>query len=127
LRAQVVKLGIADCVTFIGAVPNTETYRYYRSHEIFVNCSKSGMFDKTIFKAIACGCLVLATSHDFADLAGEEFTFANGDGEALAKKLNKFLFLPDEKHRVCIETLTNIIKSHRLPVLVESLVKEIRV
>lgn len=124
LRAQVARLSLENLVTFVGAVPNTETYRYYRSHEIFVNCSKSGMFDKTIFKAVACGCLVLATSRDFKILAGEEFSFPENDADVLAKKLTEFLTLSEEKHNTLVSTLGNAIKSHSLPVLVQCLKKE---
>lgn len=127
LRVQVEKLGIADQITFVGAVPNTETYGYYRSHEIFVNCSKSGMFDKTIFKAVTCGCLVLATSRDFADLAGEEFSFTENDAEGLARKLHEFLRVSHEENRRLSVLLTNCIKQHSLPVLVKRLAEEMNV
>lgn len=126
LRAQVEKLGITGVVTFVGAVPNTETYRYYRAHEIFVNCSKSGMFDKTIFKAVACGCLVLATSRDFADLAGEEFIFEENNIDELAKKLKEFLAATEGDRKRFGEVLTNCIKRHSLPVLVERLAEEMK-
>lgn len=127
LRAQVEKLGITNQVRFIGAVPNTETYRYYRSSDIFVNCSKSGMFDKTIFKAVACGCLVLATSRDFADLAGNEFIFQENDADGLAKKLNKFLDVTPAERSKLSGTLSDCIKNHSLPVLVDRLVREITI
>lgn len=127
LTTQVEKLGIVDRVTFVGAVPNTETYRYYRSSDIFVNCSKSGMFDKTIFKAVACGCLVLATSRDFADLAGEEFVFGDNDAKGLAKKLEGFLATPPKEHARLSGILTECIKNHSLPVLVSRLVEEIEI
>ncbi len=93
--------------------------------DIFVNCSKSGMFDKTIFKAVACGCLVLATSRDFADLAGEEFIFADNDAEGLAKKLEGFLATTHEEHTRLTGVLTKCIEHHSLPVLVNRLVEEI--
>lgn len=125
LRAQVAQLGISDRVTFTGAVSNTETYRYYRSHEIFVNCSRSGMLDKTMFKAVACGCLVLVTSKDFADMAGSEFSFMDDDREGLAVKLEEFLSLDTLRRDHMTETLTSVIKSHSLPVLVERLKQEI--
>lgn len=125
LRAQVEKLGITNRVTFVGAVPNTETYRYYRSHEIFVNCSKSGMFDKTIFKAIACGCLVLAASRDFAVLVGQEFIFVDNDTEDLARKLRGFLEKESNERIMLIGILQRVLKNHRLPVLIKKIAEEI--
>jgi len=83
------------------------------------------MFDKTIFKAVACGCLVLATSRDFADLAREEFSFPENDVDTLAKKLTEFLVLSEEKHNIFVSTLSNAVKSHSLPVLVQRLKKEV--
>lgn len=126
LREQAEKLGITEDITFVGAVPNTETYRYYRSHEIFVNCSKSGMFDKTIFKAVACGCLVLATSRDFADLAGDEFVFAENNAVSLSQKLRRFILVSPEEHARLVGALSSCIEEHSLPVLVERLAKEMQ-
>lgn len=127
LQAQVERLGLSDRIEFVGAVPNTETYRYYRSHEVFVNCSKSGMFDKTIFKAIACGCLVLATSRDFQDLVGNDFIFPENDPKTLAQKLDGFLKITSSDRARPTNILTECIKNHRLPVLVNRLVKEMAI
>lgn len=119
-------LKIQDKVVFVGPVPNTETFRFYRSHEIFVNCSKSGMFDKTILKACASGCLVLAASKDFESLVGSEFSFPNDDYNELANKLIKFLSMDlSEKEKLTIK-LQSIIKSHSLPVLAEKLTEYIK-
>ncbi len=75
LKARATTLGFADAISFKSAVPNHETPELYRSHEIFVNTSPSGMLDKTIFEAAACGCTVFAASADFAEFAGEDRHF----------------------------------------------------
>lgn len=126
LKTQADKLGILNRVNFVGAVPNTETYQYYRCADIFVNCSKSGMFDKTIFKAVACGCLVLATSADFGDLAGKEFLFEKNDEKDLARKLGDFTTIPNSEHSRLTEKLSNCIKKHSLPVLINRLTLEMK-
>jgi len=69
--------GLEERVSFLPGVPNHETPNLYRGHEIFVNCSPPGMFDKTIFEAGACGCSVLAISSDYLELAGKEWSFAS--------------------------------------------------
>ncbi|MBU4057347.1 glycosyltransferase, partial [Patescibacteria group bacterium] len=125
LEKQVEELGIRDKVKFVGAVPNTETFRYYRSHDVFVNCSKSGMFDKTIFKSVACGCLTIATSRDFGDLVGDEFIFADNDSKALAEKLKRFLTVSFQERAQFMETLASCIKNHSLEALVIKLKEEI--
>lgn len=77
LKEKVRTLDLADRVTFHPGIPNGQTPDLYRAHEIFVNTSPSGMLDKTIFEAAACGCHVLAASADFAALAGPDTHFSN--------------------------------------------------
>lgn len=121
LSVQAEKGGIGNLVEFIGAIPNTDTFRYYRQSDIYVNCSRSGMFDKTIFKASASGCLVLTSSIDFKDLAGDEYFYKDGDAEDLALKLEKFLQTTEEERVMLLGKLKNLIERHSLPVLVTKL------
>ncbi len=126
LRERAERLGIADKVVFAGAVPNTETYRFYRSHDVFVNCSRSGMFDKTMFKAAAAGCLVLAASRDFIDLAGEEYGFGEHDTNELAERLTLLLSISEEERACRISRLTEVAQEHSLPALAGRIAKEMR-
>lgn len=112
-------------VTFYPGLPNHETPAIYSGHEIFVNCSASGMYDKTLFEAAACGCIVLASSGDFKELAGQEFSFADGDAEALAAKLQEMLPYGEKKWQEVSETLSRVITNNTLGVLVEKLSREI--
>jgi glycosyltransferase involved in cell wall biosynthesis len=75
IKQKVVSLGLANQTSFMPEVPNSAAPDLYRAHEVFVNCSPSGMFDKTLFEAAACGCRVLASSKDFALLAGADSYF----------------------------------------------------
>ena len=83
---------LSDRVSFHPGVPNGQTPDLYRAHEIFVNASPSGMFDKTIFEAAASGCRVLASSEDFAALAGPGAHFTDAPG--LALRLTEALAAP---------------------------------
>ena len=121
MRDLAKSLGIAERVIFTGAVPNTETYRYYRSHEIFVNCSPSGMFDKTIFKAAGCGCLTLASSRDFAELVGHDFFFPDNDLPGLTNKLAEFLAISSKERDCLLNALQEPIKRNSLKILIERL------
>ena len=91
LKRMVADYGLGKNVIFHGGVANHATPAVYRSHRIFVNTSQSGMYDKTIFEAAACGCLVLASSRDFAELFGASGYFAEGNSEELAHKLEGYL------------------------------------
>ena len=100
---------LGDAVRFLPGVPNSETPRLYKSHEIFVNASPSGMFDKTLFEAAACGCAVLSSSKDFAELAGTNTYFDSSD--ALAERLKTALEKGTER------PLDSIVRQHSLDAL----------
>jgi glycosyltransferase involved in cell wall biosynthesis len=82
--------GLSGQVLFAPAVANAETSDLYRRHTYFVNCSPSGMFDKTMFEAAACGAVVIAASEDFAQLIGESAYF-DGSVEGLAGSLERIM------------------------------------
>lgn len=125
VKKRAVDLGINDCVSFVGAVANTETYRYYRSHDVFVNCSRSGMLDKTMFKANACGAITLSSSADMKELAGPEYVYADEDVADLARLLQKTLALPEaERARQVKELQKNVVEAHSLDVLMDALAVE---
>lgn len=92
LKKQAATLDLQDCLTFCPGVPNREASAVFANHEIFVNCSPSGMFDKTIFEALGAGCIVLARSLDFRDHAGNEFYFDSS--EELTERLEGVLARP---------------------------------
>lgn len=81
-------------VSFHPGVSNDRTPDLYRTHEVFVNLSPSGMYDKTIIEAASCGALSIAASADWAKAAGEQLSF-DGTAKDLADKLEAVLFLPE--------------------------------
>ncbi len=95
LQEKVASLGLADRISFVPAIPNAQTPALYRAHDIFVNCSPSGMFDKTLFEATACGCRVLSSSKDFAELAGASTYFDTAP--ELAARFSAALALPADE------------------------------
>jgi glycosyltransferase involved in cell wall biosynthesis len=120
--------GLEGRVVCTGAVPNTETYRYYRSHEIYVNASPSGMLDKTMFKAAACGCLVVSSSRDMAEMTGGDFSFEDDSAEDLARHLERALALSkEERQRIVAARKQSVVEEHRLDRLIKKLVKELSV
>jgi glycosyltransferase involved in cell wall biosynthesis len=85
LKDKVHGLNLDGQVAFHAGIPNNKTPDIYRGHEIFVNTSPSGMLDKTIFEAAACGAMVLAASLDWSKRAGQDLAFV--DAPTLASRL----------------------------------------
>ena len=113
LVASVRARGLSEHISFRPGIANAEAPAFYQGHEVFVNCSPSGMFDKTIFEAAACGATVLAASEDFATLAGPQWSF--GSAEELAERLAEHLGQPTPK------ALAELASRQSLPVLIDRL------
>ena len=126
LEERARELGISDRVTFVGAVPNTETYRHYRAAEVFVNASKSGMLDKSMFKAMAAGALVVSSSLDLARDVSGEFIFEEGNIEDLATKLAHLLSLSHAEKEVRAQSFQELVEKNSLPVLMDALVQQMQ-
>lgn len=113
LKEKVRRAGIAEMVSFRSGIPNAQTPDLYRASEIFVNTSRSGMLDKTIFEAAASGCLVLAASADWAEQAGGDLLFT--DASTLARRLAVFLALPSAEAAARTNRLrTGVIEANSL-------------
>jgi glycosyltransferase involved in cell wall biosynthesis len=124
LMRKVGELNLTSKVSFREGVPHGETPALYASHEIFVNLSMSGMYDKTLFEAAACGCLVVSASKDFAKLFEPRFTFEGGP-ESLAACLSGVLELSSEEKDAARRTLRDIAGENSLRALGERLAEEI--
>ena len=102
LKKQVVTHGLADRVTFHAGIPNTQTPRVYSAHEVFVNVSSNGMYDKTIAEAMACGCVSLASNDNLRGQVDDRLIIPERTSEAVFKSLAGALSMSDtdKKHSV---------------------------
>ncbi len=122
LKTQVEKLGLGNNVNFYRGVPNTETVSVYNTHDICVNLSSSGMFDKTIFEAMACGTLSLSSNLNLIGEIDERLLFKEGDVEDVARKLSVLIGLdPVEKDKIRYACRVYVEKKHSLKSLSKKL------
>ncbi|MDE2021699.1 MAG: glycosyltransferase family 4 protein [Patescibacteria group bacterium] len=125
LKEKVCELGLEDNAIFLPGVPNEETPDLYRAHEIFVNASPSGMLDKTLFEAAACGCLPLAASADWAEQAGADLSFT--DAASLARRLAVTLaYSPADIEARAAKLRSQVVERNSLTRLWEALGKAMR-
>ncbi len=80
---------------FHGDVPNYKTPEIYNQHEIFVNLTPAGSFDKTILEAMACGCIPVVCNKSLKNILGDKLLFKEGDTRDLAEKIKYVLNLSD--------------------------------
>lgn len=93
LVKMVLDAGLSNKIKFYSGIPNEETVDVYNKNEIFVNLSSSGMFDKTIFEAMACGALSLSCNRNLIGKIPDEYYFSEDDMNDLARKLQFLLSL----------------------------------
>lgn len=75
-------------------VPHEKVPAIFGSHRIFVNLTPPGSFDKTVFEAMAAGCLVVAANPGVREVIGEELFVPTIEAASVAKALKQALAMP---------------------------------
>lgn len=112
-------------ITFAGSIANSKTPEIYNAHEIFVNLTDSGSFDKTILEAMACECVTLVSNKSFNGMIPSQFMFTEKDPHDLARTIIKALSLADEEKVATTQGLRKFVHEHSLTFLAEKLIKEV--
>ncbi len=112
-------------LVFKPGIPNTDTPAVYNEHEIFVNLTDSGSFDKTIIEAMLCEEIVLISNESLADLVEKRLMFADKDSANLAERLDEVLSLSFEEKQEIAQNLRKTAQMHSLERLMKELVSVI--
>lgn len=99
-------------VLFHGPVKNTDTPLLYSSHDICINMSSSGMYDKTIFEAMACGCLSVASNKNLVGLIDDMFIVKQDDAQDLVLKLETLIKLDKNQKNAYRSKLRNVVTEY---------------
>ena len=127
LKRKVMEYNLSSKVFFYKGVPNRETVKIYNQYQISVNLSSSGMYDKTIFEAMACQSLVLVSNENLRGLIDDLFILKQDDVSELGRKLESlFLLEKDEEKRLGLMFRNLVIEKHNLARLGSELAKSIR-
>lgn len=122
LKEKVKEHFLSEHIVFEQGIPNTQTPRVYGAHTVFVNTSPSGMYDKTIFEAMACESLILTSNLNLKGQIDDRFLFAEDDVYDLAKKLEALLNLDtDTQATYGKELRAYVSENHSLSALGEKL------
>lgn len=114
LKQKVKQKGLDRNIVFYPGVPNIATVDIYNNHQLFINLSTSGMYDKTIFEAMACGCLVLASNKNLLGLIPDRYVFEEGDLADLKNKLITISKLTDEQKDLDIRSFQDLVQKNSL-------------
>lgn len=107
-----------------GGVKHEELPSVFAEHDIVVNASEPGMFDKTMLEALASGCLLLTRHEDLgAELDLRERTL--GSPLDMGDKLSVLAKLPGEERERLVEAGKSVAARHSLRALVARLREEL--
>jgi glycosyltransferase involved in cell wall biosynthesis len=93
---------------FRGRATPEEIRNAYRAHDVHVNATDSGSFDKAVFESMASGCITVASNTALDDVLPMELTFEEGDPISLAKALDHIAGLSEEDKQGFRERLRKI-------------------
>lgn len=115
LKEHVRTGGLAQFIRFYEGVPHGQVADIFRENDIFVNLSKSGMLDKTIFEAAASGCAVLVASKDLKENVDPRSFVDSESADDIAKSLRSLLELTDAERSAVADMLHRyVLEEHSL-------------
>lgn len=119
LKRLTADLNLLNIVEFKPPVPNRMMPWLYNQHDVCINLTPSGSFDKTIIEAMACGIPVIASNKSVSDILSSDLIFQEKNPDDLAQKIKQFSKLTDDQKAVISEKLRrSVIEKHSLNKLV---------
>lgn len=124
LKNKVSGSGLGKIISFYKGVPNYKTPKIYNEHEIFINLTPTGSFDKTILEAAACGCLPIVANKSLSGEIDERLILKEETPEEIAKTINFWLNMDKgDKINVSRKLQKYVLEKHSLGVLVDKISK----
>ncbi len=109
-------------VEFFGGIPHEQTPNIFRTHDVFVNLTPDGNYDKTVLEAMACGGISVVSSKAFSDILTEGFRFEEGNAEDLSRALERNLARTvEEQKQIGVTFAKYVHDTHDLQVLVKKI------
>ncbi|MEK7613562.1 MAG: glycosyltransferase family 4 protein [Patescibacteria group bacterium] len=89
LREKYASLIRSGAVVFKGSVPHSETPVLYAAHEVSVNLTDDGNYDKTVLESIACGIPCIVSSAAFGEIIEKKYILDQSNVASLETTLTK--------------------------------------
>lgn len=123
IRVQASSLEKAGLVNFYGSVANRQTPSIYNQHQLLVNLTPSGSFDKTIIEALSCGKPVLMCNQSMANILPSSLFFQEGKVQSLVDGIRNIKKSIADKQVAlsAVQLREYAINNHSLDLLVKNL------
>lgn len=124
LKQQGIDLLKKDKLVFHKGIPHRQIPKILNTHQIFVNMTPSGSFDKTILEAMACESIVIFSNDSLDNGIFQNVLVKQNDATSLAQKLEAVLRTQNNFEKITKEGREYVIKNHSLSLLVSKLVQD---
>ncbi len=84
----------------------------YRTHDVHVNATDTGSFDKAVFEGMACGCITVVSNRALADVIPADLRFEEGDSVSLADTLERVYRMKVEERSALKKKMRGIAEEH---------------
>jgi glycosyltransferase involved in cell wall biosynthesis len=102
----------------------TQVRDAYRTHDVHVNATESGSFDKAVFESMACGCITVVSNRALRGIVPNELIFEEGDSASLADALERiYRLVPAERTELKKKMRAIAEEKYSLSALIERVVK----
>lgn len=120
LKDRVEELGLGRYVYFHKGIPFEQSAEAYQSHEIFLNFTPSGSFDKTVLEALASGMKVVSTNLSMK-IVLPIGSYAEDKPQEIADTIQRMFRFDEVQTREYGEEADIIVKSQSLDTLMDIL------
>lgn len=122
VKEEVKNRKMEDFVEFVPGVPNRLVPKEISKAEIFVNMTLDGTLDKTIFEAMACEVIVIASYDALRGVLPDDNIARKENGDDLGIKIEKALTMPQDKKKELQEKMRKYVEEKQsLALLAEKL------
>jgi glycosyltransferase involved in cell wall biosynthesis len=126
LKQKIKANNLENKIRLFKGIPNQKTPYIYNLHSVFVNLSTSGMYDKTIFEAMACGSLVLVSNKNLKGIIPDRYLFEEGNLVDLKKRLEEIINLDDDLKNNDRKIFSELVSKNSLSNLAQKIVIQIK-
>ena len=127
IKTKIKEFGLSEKVNLYKGVPNYKTPKIYNEHNIFVNLTPSGSFDKTILEAAACGCLLVVANRSLLGEIDEKMIIERETPEDITERIEFLMNINEEERKNTSEKLQKyVLENPSLDALIEKLCIEIK-
>ncbi len=120
LKKRIATAHIEPHITFVKGVDFLSAPKTYQNHDIFLNFTDSGSFDKTVIEALACGTKVLVSNASMKNLVPDG-SYTTGEQNDIVEKIEKLFNFTDEDKKIYADDAQKVVHSQSLMVLMDTL------